>query len=80
MILSEITDDESVQDSLFDQARVNPLMAIMDGINQRYGRNTIHLANQKRYTQKRRSPQWVSSRYTTNWDELLTVGLKKTQT
>ena len=73
VILSEISDDESVQDSLFDQATVNPLMAVMDGINQRYGRNTIHLANQKRYTQKRRSPQWVSPQYTTQWSELLSV-------
>ena len=73
MILSEITDDASVQESLFERATVNPLMAVMDGINQRYGRDTIQVANQKRYTQKRRSPQWVSLRYTTNWDELLTV-------
>jgi len=73
VILSEITDDTSVQESLFDQARVNPLMAVLDGINQRYGRDTIQLANQKRYTQKRRSPQWVSPQYTTQWSDVLTV-------
>jgi len=79
VVLSEITDDASIQESLFERSTVNPLMAVLDGINQRYGRDTIQVANQKRYTQKRRSPQWVSSRYTTNWEELLTVGLKDSQ-
>lgn len=74
VILSEITDDASVQESLFERATVNPLMAVLDGINQRYGRDTIQLANQKRYTQKRRLPQWVSSRYTTSWADILSVG------
>jgi DNA polymerase V len=73
VILSEITDDSSVQDALFEAAHVNPLMTVLDGINKRYGRNTIHVANQQRYIAKRRVPQWISPQYSTQWAQILTV-------
>ena len=73
IILAEITDDASVQDSLFQRATTNPLMDVMDQINQRFGRDAIHVANTQRFLAKRRAPQWVSPQYTTNWDDVVRV-------
>ena len=62
-----------MQDSLFQRAATNPLMDVMDQINQRFGRDTIHVANTQRFLAKRRAPQWVSPQYTTNWDDVVRV-------
>ena len=68
IILDELTSDDALQDSLFAKASANPLMNVLDKINHRFGRDTIHMANHQRFLSKRLSPQWVSPQYTTNWD------------
>ncbi len=74
IILSEITDDLSVQESLFQLSKPpSHLMKTMDKINQRYGRDCLFLANNLRYAKKSTPKRWVSFQYTTNWDEILTV-------
>ena len=73
IILSEITDDTSLQQSLFINTNQSNLMASLDQINKKYGRDTIHPANTTRFIKKRQSPKWVSPQYTTNWTDILTV-------
>lgn len=73
IILDELTDDSIQQDSLFGKTQDNPLMKVMDQINHRFGRDTIHVANHQRFLAKRHAPQWVSPQYTTKWEELAQV-------
>ena len=73
IILDELTSEDALQDSLFETANANPLMTVMDQINHRFGRDTIHVANHQRFLAKRRAPQWVSPQYTTKWEELRCV-------
>jgi len=47
-------------------------MEAMEQINTRYGRSTIHLASENAGAWKPRQ-QKLSSRYTTVWDEIISV-------
>lgn len=73
--LSGIQPAAVAQGSLFDSpsstdGRAGKLMALMDGINQKWGRGAIRLATERQHHlwQMRRDHQ--SPRYTTAWDEL----------
>ena len=70
IILSQLSSDESIQESFLDLKPTTNLMKAMDQINARYGRDAIQLANAMRFTNKRTMPQWVSPQYTTQWNEL----------
>lgn len=76
VFLTDIVPDTGAQQSLMvraDTDRHMRLMEAVDGINRRHGRHTVRpLATgleQKWQTKRSR----LSSRYTTRWDELLTV-------
>lgn len=74
VMLMDLTPDTVQQGSLFQAARPKEasakVMAAIDGVNQRYGRNALQLASagvSQRWAMRaeRRTP-----RYTTNWNEL----------
>ena len=73
IILSQISDDSSIQESLFQLTKPTNLMKTIDKLNGRYGRDMVCLANNLRFQKKRTFPKWVSSQYTTQWDQLLSV-------
>lgn len=75
VMLSGIQPAAIAQGSLFDSpsgtdGRADKLMALMDGINQKWGRGAILVAAERKHHpwQMRRDHQ--SPRYTTAWDEL----------
>lgn len=76
VILLGLQPQERIAQSLFDDADDDAAQARMkaiDMINRRYGRNTIMLAGagvQAKWSLRR---AFLSSRYTTHWDELLRV-------
>jgi DNA polymerase V len=55
-----------------DERRLR-LLGTIDQLNHRYGRDTIRLAVQGFDPSWRTRHQWVSPRYTTHWQEILTV-------
>lgn len=69
------------QGSLFDSpsrtdAKSGALMALMDGINQKWGRGAIRLAAEHRHHPWQMRRDRMSPRYTTSWDELPLVNAK----
>jgi DNA polymerase V len=80
IMLSELSPEHQVQTNLFSNEnqpthlKQQRLMSVIDQINQQYGKHCLYLAN--RGTQK---SVWamqrnaMSSRYTTRWQELLSV-------
>ena len=73
VVLSQITDDAARQQNFLEPTQPSNLMKTIDQINAKYGRDSIHLANTKRFLKKRQSPKWVSPQYTTNWQDLLVI-------
>lgn len=91
VVLSNITPNRAVQTSIFDlneqqRERNDRLMSVIDNINNKNGRDTIHLASQQPaladqkpsqtenviFTNNLRS-EHLSQRYTTCFDEILNV-------
>lgn len=69
------------QGALFDSpsrtdAKSGALMALMDGINQKWGRGAIRLAAEHRHHPWQMRRDRMSPRYTTSWDELPLVNAK----
>lgn len=73
-----LMDDSVIQTNLFYQPRKNEsskLTKVIDELNNKYGKNKVKLA-----TVGNREKQWAlvkehrSNRFTTQWDELLTIG------
>jgi DNA polymerase V len=78
VMLLDLVKAERVQTGLFDHpddARSQARMRTLDKLNRRFGRDTVFFAaagvNRRGWSMQRGS---LSPRYTTNWDELLTVG------
>lgn len=76
--LTQLVHKNEVQTNLFDAPHKSESQAIthvMDNLNNRYGKNKIKLA-----TVGNRDKEWAlikehrSPRYTTQWDELMTIG------
>ncbi len=81
VMLSGIQPEGVSQGSLFDppsstDAKAGNLMALMDGINQKWGRGAIRLAAEKRHHPWQMRRDRMSPRYTTSWDELPLVKAK----
>jgi DNA polymerase V len=76
VIFLDLRPATEVQGTLFDQpdtAARKRLMRALDSLNARYGRDTVtYAASGRRRAWKLRSDQ-LSPRYTTDWDELLSV-------
>ena len=75
VMLSGIQPEGVSQGSLFDSpsstdAKAGNLMALMDGINQKWGRGAIRLAAERRHHPWQMRRDRMSPRYTTSWDEL----------
>jgi DNA polymerase V len=77
VMLMDLNDGQASQATLFDSgvSRMSsaPLMAALDSINKRYGRDTLHLgsaAGPQRWAAKFES---VTPHYTTDWNELPTA-------
>jgi DNA polymerase V len=65
-----------VQGSLFDAPdtlRSKARMRAIDALNRRFGRNTITFAAAGRRRAWKLRSEFLSPRFTTNWDELLRV-------
>ena len=76
IMLTDLVSDRVQQQDLFlsgDDKRSERLMAVMDQLNQRMGRNTLYLAAQGNHRSWRMRCDRRSPRYTTQWDELATV-------
>jgi len=77
VMLSEITPNTQKQNDLFaepEQAEDSKLMAVMDRVNQRFGRGVIRISSHDAgegwgMLQERKSPA-----YTTCWDEIPLIG------
>ncbi|MGB3150468.1 MAG: Y-family DNA polymerase [Maribacter sp.] len=76
--LSQLVKRNEIQSDLFSnphKIESDTITGVMDSLNNRYGKNTIKLASVGN-----REKQWAlikehcSPRYTTQWDELLTIG------
>ena len=81
VMLSGIQPEGVSQGSLFDSpsstnAKAGNLMALMDGINQKWGRGAIRLAAERRHHPWQMRRDRMSPRYTTSWDELPLVNAK----
>lgn len=81
VMLSGIQPNGVSQGSLFDSssstdARAGNLMALMDGINQKWGRGAIRLAAERQHHPWQMRRDHMSQRYTTSWDELPKVTAK----
>lgn len=75
VMLSGIQPEGVTQGSLFDSpsstdAKAGNLMALMDGINQKWGRGAIRLAAEHRHHPWQMRRDRMSPNYTTSWDEL----------
>ena len=76
VMLSGILPEEAIQLSVFksgDRLKQSRAMKAMDSINNVWGRDTVKIASGgivQKWAMKR---QHISQRYTTKWDELLTV-------
>ncbi len=76
IILLELVAEDSAQSDLFlptDSNKSDKLMATLDGINIRMGKNAVFLASQGTTRDWQMRCDRRSQRYTTNWDELLKV-------
>ena len=69
--LLDLCDADSYQHDMFSQSEDSPeLMGIMDTINQKYGRSTVHLAGrgiEHKFAMRR---EFLSPQYTTRWSDL----------
>ncbi|TXT28149.1 MAG: rumB [Rhodocyclaceae bacterium] len=75
VMLSGIQPEGMSRGSLFDSqsstdAKAGNLMALMDGINQKWGRGAIRLATEQQHHPWQMRRDRMSPRYTTSWDEL----------
>ena len=78
VMLSGIQPAGVSQGSLFDSpsstdAKAGTLMALMDGINQKWGRGAIRLAAERRHHPWQMRRDRMSPRYTTSWADLPSV-------
>jgi DNA polymerase V len=76
VMLLDLTPAERVQSGLFDlpdSPRSMARMRAIDALNRRYGRDTVTLAASGRKRGWKLRSDFMSQRYTTNWDELLSV-------
>jgi DNA polymerase V len=78
VLLADLCPEDAVQLNLFtpdgDRETKSGLMRTMDALNRRFGEGTVFLAGQgirRTWKGQRKTP---SPRYTTCWEELLTVG------
>ena len=72
----------AAQGTLFDALDDEPTKALMravDGLNRRYGRDTVSYAAAGTRRAWKLKNEYLSPRYTTCWDELLTVTDAKMQ-
>jgi DNA polymerase V len=80
VMLSEICPRRSVQTALFEGAgnsvKSDSLMAVMDQINDRWGRGVIRVAAERRDHAWQMKRGHISSRFTTDWDGLPVVMAK----
>lgn len=77
VVLFNLMPLEQVQGSLFgtpDDDQTIHLMQAVDGLNQRYGRDTVLLAAEGIRKDWRMKAGLVSKHYTTEWNEVLEVG------
>ena len=69
--LLDLCDADSYQHDLFSQSQDSPeLMRAMDGINQKYGRGTVHLAGRGIEYKFAMRQKFLSPQYTTRWSDL----------
>ena len=77
VLLNDLVPDEGRQRDLFfdaseaNYARSAKLMAVMDAINQRYGRQTLKLGSEGFKAPWKMKQNFKSPGYTTNWNELI---------
>ncbi|NOS85585.1 MAG: Y-family DNA polymerase [Ignavibacteria bacterium] len=79
VLLSNIVPESPIQLNVFlqnrDHAKRDRVMKTLDNINVRFGRDTLKIASSglsQNWAMKR---QHISQRYTTNWNELLTINI-----
>ena len=77
IILSLITDKSSRSESLFAEvganSRADKLMETLDGLNTRFGKNTVTLGRLNKGKEWQTSSKFVSPQYTTAWSDIASV-------
>lgn len=77
VLLNDLVPDEGRQADLFfdvseaNHAQSTKLMAVLDAINQRYGRHTLKLGSEGFKAPWKMKQNFKSPGYTTNWNELI---------
>ncbi len=77
IILSGLVPNENLTKRLFEDERFqqqHKLMKAIDEINQKFGKDTVRFGNVKKDGSWKMKQTRKSHSYTTNWNELLTVG------
>lgn len=77
IILSGLVPAEKMSKRLFDDERFerqHKLMKAVDEINQKFGKDTVRFSSVERCGAWKMKQIYKSPSYTTNWNELLTVG------
>ena len=75
-MLLDLVPAAAVQGGLFDAAdtpRSQARMRAVDALNRRFGRDTVSFAAAGRRRGWKLRSEFLSKRFTTNWDELLRV-------
>lgn len=76
VILSDICPDNAIEGNLFDtidRSRQAELQQAIDKINAMHGHNCVRMAVQGHDKRWKLKTEHISKRYTTNWDEIITV-------
>lgn len=76
VIVSGISTNQHIQTSLFDtfnRQKYDKLMAVIDKINDKYGKDTIKIATQGSERRWKIRQEHLSPKYTTRWNNIITV-------
>lgn len=76
IVLLDLAPAATLQGGLFDAVdtpRAQARMRAMDALNRRFGRDTVGFAATGRRPPWRLRSEFLSPRFTTNWDELLRI-------
>ncbi len=77
VVVQDFTPENESQIAMFenrDQRHI-PLMQVVDNLNARYGRHTIHLASQDAKRIWKMRQEKLSPRYTTNLEDIITINV-----
>ena len=76
VIVSGLVPTEHIQPTLFagdTKVTPDPMMAVMDGLNARFGTHTVTVGGQRQAAAWQPKTDWLSPQYTTKWSDIASV-------